>query len=226
MKGLIQSGLIAISSLIVVAACAQPAPPPGRPGLPADVRPQVQQLQSINGKVLEYISNDRYEFDAFTFQQQTGTATVLFPPHAGADLMKSLPKGKEAGLTGFFDTTPEGARVFRLTGVSGNDNSIMLNNPPVDPAAPSGSPVSFSGTVTSVHRNRDSAMDGVLLDNKTLLELPPAAATQLTASITPGQKISGTGNNTPIPQGVVLNGIAGRIHPLTLTAGGNTFLIR
>jgi hypothetical protein len=237
-NGLKRSALVAAVLLSALWCRAQqpgmnPAPPPpapvnGAPGNPPPpgLRPAgLTQLVTVSGKVIKYVANDRYEYDGITLQNNEKTMNVKFPAHLGAQLMKAAPKGSELTLSGTYDNSPEGA-FFRFYSLKNGDSVITDTPPPIDQAPPAKQFKNFSGTISGLNHDQSGVTNGVIINGKMLISLPPPAVQQLAVYLKTGEKISGTGVQRIPPSGVVTAGNLEFTDARTLSISGQTYLIR
>jgi hypothetical protein len=75
--------------------------------------------------------------------------------------------------------------------------------PPAGPApAPAGTYTTVSGSVTQFNYNRDAEVEGFLLNNNTLVHLPPRAALRIGTSVKQGDSLRISGYAQTSPAGV------------------------
>ncbi|EHQ27685.1 hypothetical protein [Mucilaginibacter paludis] len=212
---------------------ATPPPLANGPLLPNAAGPQPlpqQQLQSlttISGKIAGYLTNDRYAYNAFTLQASSNTTTVMFPEHLGQQLMNAAKKGATITVKGFTATGPDGVSTFQL--VTATAAGVQINDmPPVPPAQPIITEAkTYSGNISDFRRDPQGMVNGLNLDNKVMVDLPPPATVQLQSLLKKGDQLEVSGFKDTPPAGVVLASNAPLlIHPQTITLKGQTYLIR
>ena len=246
--------VIACLSITVMAAKAQaPVPPPNGnmppppalmvpgnnvppPPVLADATPGrrgrkgqqqgLQTLTTVSGKVTGYVVNDRNIYNAFTLLNGSQTVTVRFPDHMGEQLMADAKKGETISVNGFTDTNPQGVSEFHL--VSAKVGSTQLTDTP--PAPPTTLPApeikNYSGSIRDFRKDLQGNINGVILDNKDVIELPPLVTSQLLPVLKNGEKIEVTGFKVVPPTGVVMAQQTNSIRPQTITLNGQTYLVR
>ncbi|WDF56133.1 hypothetical protein [Mucilaginibacter sp. KACC 22063] len=205
---------------------AAPAPQPGlAPSLPGAPGPQaVQALTNISGRIVEYSVNDRYEYDGFALRTADKTVAVKFPAHLGSQLMKAAAKGSQVYVSGTYDETPEGT-AFRLYSLKAGGNTITDTAPPVDQTPPVEQIRNFAGTISDLNHDQRGMINGVVLNSKTFVSLPPPAVKQLAGYLKVGTSLSGTGIQRPVPSGVVVAKSYDLTDARTLSIAGQTYLI-
>lgn len=236
MKNLMKrSALVALVLLSALCSQAQqpgltPPPPPapagpGAPG-PGPMRPAgLAQLTTINGKVVDYVANDRYEYDGFSLQTSDKTVIVKFPARLAAQLMKTAEKGSSVTVSGAMDDGPDGS-TFRLYSLKAGSNTVTDTPPAGEQTPPAETFKNFSGTISDLNHDQKGMINGVILNGKTLVSLPPPAIEQLASYLKTGTELSGSGVQRALPEGVVLAKQLDLTDARTLSIGGQTYLIR
>jgi len=245
MKKLVAAGLLIICGTYVAAQVPPPAPmPPAAAGasglLPSPApdngpfqpggprrQPTLQSLTTINGRVIAYTANDRYAYNSLTLQGNNGTTNVRFPEHLGQQLMNAAKKGEKITVKGFSMTGPDGITAFQLVTATVGSTQI-IDTPPVPPAqSVTPEPKTYSGSISDFRRDPQGTINGLTLDNKVVIDLPPPATAQLQALLKTGDKVDVSGFKDTTPAGVVLAaGAPMFIHPQTITLNGQTYLLR
>ncbi|TLV01448.1 hypothetical protein [Dyadobacter luticola] len=213
------------------------APGPGRPG-PVGPRPGgpgpggpiggpgiaggLQPVNAYQGKVVKLQYNDDFTFDGFYILNSIDSVLVKFPAHLGKQVMSAAKVGSNVNFTGTMEATPFGASEVRL--VSLNDK--MLNDSPQTELPPAEKFVDGKAKVASLQKGRDGMVTGLILDNKTLLKLPPHVMAQMGNSLQPGSAIVYSGNQKSVNAGEISLDNYVIVRPNTLTINGQQYLVR
>ena len=183
-------------------------------------------LTSVSGNVVAYIANDQNVYNAFTLQTANQTMTVRFPDHLGAQLMRDAKKGESITVNGFIDTDPQGMNVFHLVSAKAGGNQI-IDTPPALPVVTDAPELkNYDGTISDFRKDMQGNINGVILNSKEIIELPPHVSAQLQGMIKTGEKILVTGFKMVPPAGVVMARENSVINPQTITLNGQTYLVR
>jgi hypothetical protein len=215
---------IALSTTAIVlatAAFAQAPPPPG-PGGPAFA----QQLATITGTVARFILSPRGDLDGLILGDGT---EVHMPPHLSPQLAAAVRPGDAVALTGYRSPT---AALFIATSVTNtaNNQTVVDRGPPppgfAPPSPPPGMPApgaqtaSAQGRVQTLLHGPAGDVNGALLDDGTVLRIPPHVAYQLASLLAPGQSVAvqGWGLNTAYGRVIDVQTIgasAAQLNPIT-----------
>ncbi|ASZ12111.1 hypothetical protein CK934_14650 [Chitinophaga sp. MD30] len=194
--------------------------PPGRPA-------PLAQLTTVSGTIVEYIANDRHEFDAFRLQTGGKNLIVKFPPHLGAQLMKMAGKGNTVTVEGTLDTKPDvDSDVFSFYSLKSGGNLIIDTPAPLMQPPGSEQLINFSGKISDLNHNHRGMISGIVLNGKMVVSLPPPAVEQLAQYLKINTELAGTGIKRPVPAGVVVENNMGLLDARTLSIGGQTYLVR
>ncbi|CAB3805987.1 hypothetical protein [Pararobbsia alpina] len=224
----------AISLVVVATACAAqtaPAPTPGNLPAPPPVAapmgnvpnmalqapppapaPFMEQQQSrvATGTIRRFVINPEGDVDGFVFADDT---LVLFPPHMSSQLVSLVHRGDTVRIVGLRDN-------------SGNVSAQQITNertgqqlvdqpPPVDVAH--ASPVlrgaglvqlSVKGIVMRVTTAPRGEPDGVMLQDGTIVKMPPPVARQYMSLLRPAVVIAARGYGTRNQYGEALEATA------------------
>ncbi|GAB3833535.1 OB-fold nucleic acid binding domain-containing protein [Hymenobacter jeollabukensis] len=218
-----------------------PAPPPGGPAGPAGPRPPhpgpgaprakggAQALSNFSGTLTEYTAgNDEQVYDGFTLKTSAGTETVRFPRHLGRELMAAAKAGSNVSLTGFRDTDPEGRSALHLVSLTAGGQTVQATLPPPPPPTTPRTPeaASAQGTISRLDADPQGRTRAVLLNDGTILHLPPAAVEQLAEKLKVGARVAATGDLRPRPEGEVAIRPVRVLRTQTITLDGVQFLVR
>ncbi|TWR30941.1 hypothetical protein FPZ43_00210 [Mucilaginibacter pallidiroseus] len=212
-------------------AALPPTPPKDHPaprGRNSRNVPQqgLKVITTISGKVIAYVANDRNIYDSFNLQSGSKMVNVKFPDHLGSQLMRDAKKGENVVVNGFSQTDPSGVAVFHLVSATASGNQIT-DAPPAAPAKTNAPELkNHESTISSFQKNAEGNVNGIVLNSKEIVETPPHIMEQLQGILKVGQKISLTGFKFMPPSGVVMASSNTVIRPQTITAGGQTYLVR
>lgn len=215
-----------------------PPPPPAGPGQLApppmdrikkgpERGVDLKTVNMLSGKIIAYLTNDRYIYNSFTLQSGAQIVTVRFPEHLGQALMNAAKKGETITVKGFTDPGPDGVSSFQLISAAAGRNQIA-DTPPVAPVQPiTAVAKTYTGNINSLKKDERGMINGIYLNNKVLVDLPPHAALQLQSLLRIRDRIEASGFTDTPPSGAVLAANApAMIHPQTLTINGQTYLLR
>lgn len=219
-----------------------PAPAPSRqPGKPEprlagpgeDQKPGRNQphgltsLTTLSGTVGAWTSNDDALLDGFTLNMSTGSTTVKFPPHLGQQVQKTLKPGSSVNVTGFTEKTPQGESRFRMNSLT-TGKVTVLDAPPTPKTTAPETPAltTTTGKITDYRRNHDGRVSGLVLEDKTVVNIPPHVANQLTDLAKIGSTITVQGYPKMIHDGQVQLEKVTVLRASVLTIGGQQYLVR
>lgn len=212
-----------------------PPPPPGMPLVaqgdkrmappPPAAEQSLQEVTAFNGKVVKLAANDDYVYDGFYILNGNDSLLVKFPPHLGNTITKAANVGSSITVNGVQNTSPSGQKEIRMVSITANGNTIA-NTPPANSIPPVESVVNGSGKVSSLQTNREGRVSGFMLDNNTILRIPPHANNQLASLVQQGASISYTGNKKAANTGEAMSANYTIIHCTTLTLNGKQYLIQ
>ena len=204
---------------------AQPAPPSG-PRPPAPKQEELKQVSTITGQITDWVSNDDYVYDGFYIQTAGEKLLVKFPAHIGAGLTSALKKGSSVTVNGVSAISPTGAKEVRMVSIVTGGKTFYDTPPAAPTTAPSPEFVTASGKIAQAQKNKRGDASGFILDNKTILRVPPHVAAQLSQTAVAGATVSYTGvkksanNNEAKAENYTI------IHCQTITINGTQYLTR
>lgn len=209
-----------------------PAPPAGAPPPPRDGKlpppppdRQPQPESSYTGTALKMMTNDDFVYDGFYMLNGKDSLLVKFPPHLGSEITGAVKTGSSVSLKGVEHTTPMGTKEVRLKSLVVNGKTISdtayrpTSKPPVEDS------VKGSGKISSVQTDREGRVNGFILNNNTILRLPPGAASQFTTAAQSGADIAYSGMQKAIHTGEVSTGNYKVVHCRTITIGGKQYML-
>ncbi|WP_022825136.1 OB-fold nucleic acid binding domain-containing protein [Hymenobacter norwichensis] len=204
----------------------RPGAGPNQPGPKPPKAGRVQALTDLSGTLTAYTAtNDDQVYDAFTLKTSTATETVRFPRHLGQRLMETAKAGGAVTVTGFRDTNPEGQTVFHLVSVKAGTQTIVDQRPTPPATPPTEEATTVRGTVSSLRQDSKGRTQALVLNDGTVLCLPPPAAEQLSEKLKVGATIAATGTLHSLRPGEVAVRPVRVVRAETLTLDGVQFLV-
>ncbi|RZI66292.1 hypothetical protein [Variovorax guangxiensis] len=216
-----QPRLAALAALMLIgtAAMAQQPPPPPSVQAPMPVGPAARPLPpgadaeaagsiTLNGRVQQWLLNPNGEIDGLLLADGT---QVAFPPHLSASVQQAMKPGDAVQVTGW--RTP-GAPVLRAASLNANGRSVV-DQPPAFGSAPPAprepgalTAMSASGRVARPLYTGRGDVNGVLLDNGSIVRFPPHVGAELAAALQPGSTLHAKGWGSRGPQGSAIEATA------------------
>ena len=193
--------MLASAAIPTMTALAQPGPlPPPVGGPPQGPPPPLanQAVETVQGTVSQYLMNPNGEVDGLLL---TDGIQVHFPPHMSADLTQAVRTNDIVNAQGVHENTVH-FRAFTIsdtvTGQSVNESRPSQFQRPVPPELRGVNlkPLQADGTVKVVLVAPRGETDGVVLDNGTIIRVPPDVGTQYSAWLQVGQSIAANGYGT------------------------------
>jgi hypothetical protein len=183
-------------------AVAQPMPPPIPPGGSA------QSIATTTGVVTRFTLSPRGELDGLILGDGT---EVHVPPHLSAQLAAAVRPSDTVTISGSRSPTAALLIATSVTNTASNQTVVDRGPPPpgsapAPPAPGMPAPVAQSaleGRVQTLLHGPASDVNGALLDDGTVLRMPPHIAGQFASRLVPGQSIA--------VQGWMLNTAFGRV---------------
>jgi hypothetical protein len=190
-------------------AGAPPPLPPPPPGPAATVAPapvyDPQQLPAINGTVNRYTLTPRGDVDGLILADGT---EVHFPPHLSTQLVYAVKPGDAVTVRGLKALNiPLVAAVSITNGRSGQtvtDNGPGFGPGPKGPRQ-AGQPMTVQGRVQMALHGPRGDVNGVLIEDGTILRLPPPEAERFAPQLAPGQTVTAQGDAITTPMGRVVD---------------------
>lgn len=220
-----QPRLAALAALMLIgtAAMAQQAPPPPpsvQAPAPMPIGPAARPLPpggrdagaagsvTLKGRVQQWLLNPNGEIDGLLLADGT---QVAFPPHLSASVQQTMKPGDTVQVIGW--RTP-GAPVLRAASLNANGRSVVDQAPaigsappaPRDPAALTA--MSASGRVARALYTVRGDVNGVLLDNGSIVRFPPHVGAEIAATLQPGSTLHAKGWGSRSPMGTAIEATA------------------
>jgi hypothetical protein len=160
-----------------------------------------QQLPALQGKVAQYSLTPRGDVDGLILDDGT---EIHLPPHLGAQLVFAVKPGDRVTVHGLKARAIAMMQAISVT----NDatGATVTDNGPGGPPGPRdrGTSLSTQGHIkTQLHGPRGD-LNGVLLEDGTIIRLPPEEADRLAAQLAPGQPLYVEGDGIAGPLGKVI----------------------
>ena len=192
------------ASAAVLAQQRDPLPQPDvpAPGLSAAVAPVVQ------GTLERFIVNPQGEVDGLVLTDGT---QVRFPPHMSAELVSAVGPGEPVSVEGFREY--QGAvKAFVVTNTQTNQ-SVVEHEPTTQPLPPhlrnvGLSELSVAGRIQYLMYGARGELNGVMLDNGSIVRFPPDVGYQFANQLQVGQPITALGYGTQNQYGLALEATA------------------
>lgn len=199
-----------------------PRPPFGDPTPTEGLR----AVTTTQGKVVKLKENNDFTFDGFYILNGTDSLLIKFPAHMGTQISPLTRLGSQVSVSGVLENPPFGTKEIRMVNITAGGKTIT-DTPPVAPAAPAQETATTgNGKVTSFQKDREGKINGLFVDNKTVLRLPPHATSQIENSVTIGATIAYSGNQKTKQQGEVSLGDYKVIRCSTITINGQQYLVK
>src|SRR6266851_2380198 len=160
-----------------------------------------QQLPMLQGKVAQYSLTPRGEVDGLILEDGT---EIRLPPHLGVQLVVAIKPGDRVTVHGL--KAREIAMVQAISVTNDATGATVTDDGPGGPRGPRdrGQPLSAQGHIkTQLHGPRGD-LNGVLLEDGTIVRLPPDEADRLAAQLAPGQPLYVEGDGVAGPLGRVI----------------------
>lgn len=174
----------------IMTAIAQPPPPP--PGVPLPV------TQSLAGTVSQYLMNPHGEVDGLLLSDGT---QVHFPPHMSADLTQTVKPRDKVSAQG----ERENGVAFHAFSISNTTTgrTVVESRPsqfprplPPDLRGMELKPLQARGNIKAVLVAPRGESDGAVLEDGTIIRIPPHVGMQFSGLLRVGQFIAANGYGT------------------------------
>jgi hypothetical protein len=180
----------------------QPAPPPPPPGAQQPVPPPppppggAAQVTSIRGTVSQYLMNPDGLVDGLLLSNNT---IVRFPPHMSQQLVRAVKPQDSVRVDGFFEFQ---GMIHATTITNANsqqsvvDTPLSPQNPLTAPNPYARQPMSVSGIIKALTYAPRGEIDGAVLDNGTIVHVPPPVGMQYASLFRVGAPLAAGGYGT------------------------------
>lgn len=188
----------------VLAQTPSPAPPPpvAAPLTQAQPRFDPSQLPETRGTVRFFTMTPRGDVDGFILADGT---QVHVPPHLSTQLVAAVRLSDAVTVRGLRAAAVPVVAAMSVTGDASGQTVVDTGPPgrpgrgpgappPPPPGGPAaGPPAEVSGRVLAVLYGPQGEVNGAMLEDGTVLRMPPPEATRMTAILAPGQTIVAQG---------------------------------
>ena len=213
-----------------------PGPRPGKHGphddqgskpKKGDPKRDLKALTTISGTVGQWVGNDDAILDGFVLTNGGTTTTVKFPPHLGQQVQKAIKAGSSVSISGYSDTNPKGETQFRMNSLTAGKTTVF-DAPPIRTETTPETPAlqTVTGTIADYKLDKEGRTKGFILDNKTIVDVPPHVAYQLTNLAKKGSPITVQGYPKTVRDGQVQLEKLAIIRASVLTINGQQYLVR
>jgi hypothetical protein len=195
-------------------ASAQPEPPQPPPAVapppvpgPAAGNASVydpQQLPLIKGTVSRYTLTPRGDVDGLILSDGT---EVHFPPHLSTQLVYAVKPGDAITVRGLKALSVPLVAAIAITN-DATGRSVVDRGPGFGPGPKgpreAGQAMSVQGRVQTTLHGPRGEVNGAMLEDGTILRLPPPEAERFASLLAPGQTIAAQGDGLVTPMGRVI----------------------
>ncbi|HEY0425305.1 MAG TPA: hypothetical protein VGC82_18445 [Rhodopila sp.] len=159
------------------------------------------QLPAIPGKVAQYSLTPRGDVDGLILTDGT---EVHLPPHLGTQLVYAVKPGDAVTVRGLRARAIPMVQAMSIS----NDatGTTVSDNGPGGPRGPRGAeqPLTAEGRIKAQLHGPNGDLNGALLDDGTIVRLPPTEAQRMAANLTAGAPLYVQGNGFAGPLGRVI----------------------
>lgn len=163
-----------------------------------------EKVTMHSGLVEKLLKNDRGHVDGLVFEDGF---EVHFPPHVGRKVVELIKVGDKADVHGRQETRPRGEVVFEAVRIDSQGQTLTVDRPQ-PPHGPKGKakgksekPMNASGAVKAFATNPHGAIDGLILDDDTVVKFPPHLGDALQELVDVGDKVQIEGRRHETPHG-------------------------
>src|ERR1700716_362940 len=158
------------------------------------------QLPESRGTVRQYTLTPRGDADGLILNDGT---EVKLPPHLTGQIVFAIRPGDQVSIRGLRARAIPLIDAASITNVA-TGKGVVDNGPPDGPDR-GGYEKAYSGRIASPLHGKRGEVNGALLDNGTILRLPPPEAERLQSFLQPGQPLTVRGANLVTPLGTVMS---------------------
>jgi hypothetical protein len=157
------------------------------------------QLPETKGTVKQYTLTPRGDVDGLLLADGT---EIKLPPHLSTQIVYAVRPGDAVSVRGLR------ARALPLVDAASVTNdatrvTVVDNGPPNGPGRAL-TETSLSGKIAAVLHGKRGEVNGAVLDNGTMLRLPPPEAERMQSLLQQGQTVAARGINLVTPLGTVM----------------------
>jgi hypothetical protein len=200
LTGIVVTAVVGLGSMNpVLAQQAQPTPsaPNQAPPLPPPISSSgAGQPSSIRGTVSQYLMNPDGVIDGLLLSDNT---VVRFPPHLSQQLVQQVRPQDPVRVDGFLEV--QGV-IHASTVTNTNRQQSVVDTPPSAQSPPpaanpySRQPMSASGIIKALTYAPRGEIDGAVLDNGTIIHVPPPVGMQYASLFRIGAPLAASGYGT------------------------------
>ncbi|KWV57623.1 hypothetical protein AS156_38585 [Bradyrhizobium macuxiense] len=162
-------------------------------------------MPAINGTVTRYTLTPRGDVDGLILTDGT---EVHFPPHLSTQLVYAVRPSDAVTVRGLKALSVPLVAAVSITndrsGQTVTDNGPGFGPGPKGPRE-AGQPMTVQGRVQMALHGPRGDVNGVLIEDGTILRLPPPEAERFVALLAPGQAVTAQGDAITTPMGRVLD---------------------
>ena len=177
-----RSFVLSTSAILLATTAFAQMPPPPLPGSPPLAS---QQSMTIGGTVTRFTLTPRGDLDGLILGDGT---QVHVPPHLSAELAAAVKPGDAVTVSG--SRSPTGALFIAASVADIASNQTVTDR---GPPAPGLMPPPPPRRVQRLLRGPAGDVDGALLDDGTVLRMPPHIAYQFATLLAPGRTVAAQG---------------------------------
>lgn len=150
-------------------------------------------ISKFTGQVVSWTNNEDYMFDGFYLQTTTNKYFVKFPSNKASIITTAIKTSTIATVEGVEKTTKSGIKEIHLISITTDGINIYDSRDVLKMKKESTAIVSGAAKIVEIQKDNEKNIKGYILDNKTILRIPPHVAAQLKTDATIGSSISYTG---------------------------------
>ena len=148
----------------------------------------------VEGTVSQYLLNPRGEVDGLLLDDRT---VIKFPPHLARELVQVIKRKERVRANGHL----EAEKLLKAHVIANPTTGRAIREIKPTPPERAGTlgplqPLSVMGNIRVVRRNPHGDIDGAVLEDGTLLHLPPHAGRQFAELFREGRLLAATGFGT------------------------------
>ena len=186
-------------------------------------RGQIKETTTVNGTIDEWVYNDDFEYDGLYLRAENSKILVKFPPHL-AQQARAL--GNRISVNGVLGYNREGIQELKMTSMSGNGQVVYDQKPTPDYNYTQEPFINDRGRVAQIQINKRGDVVGYILDNNTILRIPPHIARQLSQLVQVGSVIEYSGIEKALKKGHVRVFNYKIIRCQTILINGTQYVVR
>jgi hypothetical protein len=208
----ITKGVLAVCGAALLAGTAFAQMPPDRPvfsGPPQQPVYDPNQLPAFNGRLQQFTLSPRGEIDGFILTDGTEVKT---PPHLSTQIAVTLHPGDAVTVHGLRAAAIPFIEATAVTNDT-SGQSVVDYGPPRPPKGPGWwdrgpGQGTLQGRVRLTLHGPKGDVNGALLEDGTIVRLPPPEAERFASLLAPGQTVAVQGDLTATPLGRVVDATA------------------